>query len=286
MPEIPKNEYHLHHAIDVSYLTKEHLIVMCQNYVDLAAAIQLERDDTHRKWLDICQRYERIGQKAGAAGGAAFDTAEERVNWLIEDRNHWRLAAQSPETQKAALDAAAVSLSATGAQLKTVTAERDAARRDCTQKTLDWSALMGRYMEAVAKLVAAGVPTCNAVGEQVDWLIQDRDRWRRDSKIAAPRAPAEPAPSHSLGLNAPTVTVGTTPHPQHGAPDPDHLELSSLTQHWYRCKNEKCRRWVSAQFIWGTGNGPAAYDAEQNSLNIHVKYCPMCGHNPCDKAPS
>jgi hypothetical protein len=265
MPDIPKNEYHLHHAIDVSSLTKEQLIGLCQTYIDTAVAMERERDaaaaqrdDTHRKWLDICQRYERVGQKAGAAGGAAFDTAEERVNWLIEDRNRWRLAAQSDETQKAALDAAATSLSATGAQLKTVTAERDAAvaERDRTAAQRD-RALALR-----------------------DRAIQDRDA------LIAAFVPAAPAPSHSLRLNAPTTMVGTTPHPQHPTPDPDYLKLPGAVVHWYRCKNEQCRRWVSAQFNVGNGAPPGKEDTYVADLNLHVKYCPMCGHNHRDKDPS
>jgi hypothetical protein len=307
MPDAPKNEYHLTHTIDVSFLTKEQLIVLCQSQAETASAMRKERDaavaqydDMHRNWTGIRQRYERVGQKVYDAGGNAFNTAEERVDWLIRDRDRWRLAAQSSETQKAALDAAATSLSATGEQLKTVTDQLLEKRKALVHAEMKYALFVDERNRAVAhlekvlaqhtsvrqKIIDAGAPAIEDVGEQVDWLIQDRDRWRRDSMAAASRAPAEPAPLHSLGLNGPTTAVGTTSYPLRDTPDPDYLKLPGAVVHWYRCKNEKCRRWVSMQLNVGNGAAPGAEGTYIVGLNLHVMRCPLCGHNHRDKAPS
>lgn len=62
-------------------------------------------------------------------------------------------------------------------------------------------------------------------------------------------------------------------------PDPDFMETNETSVHWYRCKNPACRRWFNIYMLM-SGMEPGHHESQASQMNLHLMFCPMCGHKP------
>jgi hypothetical protein len=59
--------------------------------------------------------------------------------------------------------------------------------------------------------------------------------------------------------------------------DPDFAKEPAQSIDWYRCKNPACRRWLNIWLMLGS-EGPQNKESETAQMNLHMMFCPMCGH--------